>query len=152
MYKLNRQSRKSSTFQSKPPHSDSLKQLKYTNVNLKSPLLASTRWKLQMDSSNQNQEKRRISQEGGLQRQVLCLIRKHAQVRSQLCLVPLSSGLRTHVCSGSILVCRPSYREPVLTHSCGVQYRNLTPVEINSSVNISDAGNPLQALTRRVFK
>lgn len=39
MYKLNRQSIKSSTFQGKPSHSDSLKQFKHTNVKLKSPFL-----------------------------------------------------------------------------------------------------------------
>lgn len=50
--------------------------------------------------------------------------------------------------SQSILVRRPLHTEPVLTHSCGVQYRNSTPVEISSSINILDPGNPLWALAR----
>lgn len=41
--------------------------------------------------------------------------------------------------------------EPVLTHSCGVQCRNLTPAEITSSINVLDAGNPLQALAKVVL-
>ena len=45
-----------------------------------------------------------------------------------------------------------SHREPVLTHSCGAQYRNLNPAEISSSAGTVDPGNPLQALAKRVFK
>lgn len=81
------------------------------------------------------------------------LIWWNAKLIAQLCLWPPPSDLKSdEECSGSILVCRLSHREPVLTHSCGVQYRNLTPEETSSSVNILYPGNPLQVLAKEVWK
>lgn len=84
---------------------------------------------------------------------IFFLIWWNANLIAQLCLWPPPSDLKSdEECSGSILVCRLSHREPVLTHSCGVQYRNLTPEETSSSVNILYPGNPLQVLAKEVWK
>lgn len=84
---------------------------------------------------------------------IFFLIWWNAKLIAQLCLWPPPSDLKSdEECSGSILVCRLSHREPVLTHSCGVQYRNLTPEETSSSVNILYPGNPLQVLAKEVWK
>lgn len=150
MYKLNHQSTiKSRTLRSKPSHSDSLKQFKHTNGKLKSPSLEGVK---SVDRCYQTKHlsKRIISQEGGSEWHVIFKNTVKSIINNPITSFAPSQEFKSgEEGSGNILVWRPLHREPVLTHSCGVQCRNLTPVQISWSINILDPVSPLHAPSQK---